>query len=254
MTLVKPISDEDSSIDTLVSVLMDIGLTRNEARAYMELLPRESATASYLVRQTGIPDSKIYYIMDNLQKEGFIIVQEGKPKKYVAINPSNALENMRTKFTAEYENKIAILDQLVNSLAPIYHDREDAPKLAYIIKGKNNVINQVKRLMIDAQSSIILMIPTLEIFHLLEKTIEGVQKEKITTMGLYHKSIPTEPLPFKFQGIACECFFLIVDNKILLTISNWKADLWYAIWTTETSLIEVSQGYFSSPCCTYETT
>lgn len=255
MTLVKPITDEDSSVDNLVSVLIDIGLSRNEARAYLELLPRESVTASYLVRQTGIPDSKIYYIMDNLQKEGFIIIQEGKPKKYVAINPRNALENMRTKFTAEFENKIALLDRLANSLAPIYHDREDAPKLAYIIKGKNNVMNQVKRLMVDAQSSIFLMIPTLEIFHFLEETIKLVQKEKITsTLGLFHKNIPTEPLPFKFQGINCECFFLIIDNKILLTISNWKTDLWYAIWTTETSLIEVSQGYFSSPCCTYETT
>ena len=56
----------------------------------------------------------------------------------------------------------------------------------------------------------------------------------------------------KIQSIACECFFLIIDNRVLLTVSGWKTDKWHAIWTTETSLIEVSSGYFASPCCAYE--
>ncbi|MFX1284347.1 MAG: TrmB family transcriptional regulator [Promethearchaeota archaeon] len=242
----------DRSEKQLIDDLMDLNLSRNEARAYIALLPLESTTASKLVGKTGIPDSKIYRIMENLQKKGLIILQEGVPKKYIAIHPIEAMENLRTIFKTEYTIKMTFIDKLIKSLVPIYQDHEESPKIAYIIKGKTNIFNHVKRLIDDAASSITLMMPNKEMFYFLEKSIKQAQ-ERISnlSLGFFHQEIPTKPFPFDFQAINCKCFFLIVDNKILLTISNWNTNYWHAIWTTETSLLEVSQGYFSSPsCCT----
>ena len=192
--------------------------------------------------------------MDNLQKKGLIILQEGVPKKYIAIHPIEAIENLRTIFKTEYTNKMTSLDRLVELLVPIYQDHEESPKIAYIIKGKTNIFNHAKRLIDESSSSITLMMPNEEVFYPLEKAIKQAQ-ERISDLilGFFYKTVPEKQLAFDYQTITCDCFFLIIDDKILLTISNWKTDHWYAIWTTETSLIEVSQRYFSSPaCCEHE--
>lgn len=244
---------DELSQEKLVNDLMNIGLTKNEAKTYLALLPSEMTTAGELVKLTGIADSKIYYLLDSLQKKGLIVLQEGIPKKFVAISPVEALENLRVKFNKEYNTKISQLDRLGKILTPIYKDNENSPKIAYILKGKHNVINQAKRLIDEATSSIIIMAPNLEIFYLLEKSIKTIQERiRDVTLGLFHRNLPKEQVPFQFQAINCECFFVIVDDHFLLTVSNWKTEHWYAIWTTEKSLIEVSSGFFTSPCCTYE--
>lgn len=234
----------------LIDDLMELNLTRNEARAYIALLPLESAPASKLVEKTGIADSKIYRTMDNLQKKGLIILQEGVPKKYIAIHPIEAMENLRTIFKTEYTQRMTSIDKLIESLVPIYQDHEESPKIAYIIKGKSNIFNHARRLIDDATSSITLMMPNEEAFYPLEKSIKQAH-ERISdlSLGFFHQKLPSKQIPFDYQVISCRCFFLIIDNKILLTISNWNTNHWHAIWTTETSLLEVSQGYFSSPSC-----
>jgi sugar-specific transcriptional regulator TrmB len=252
--MTKPLSEAmlrpDQPEKRLIDDLMELNLTRNEARAYIALLPLESAPASKLVEKTGIADSKIYRTMDNLQKKGLIILQEGVPKKYIAIHPIEAMENLRTIFKTEYTQRMTSIDKLIESLVPIYQDHEESPKIAYIIKGKSNIFNHARRLIDDATSSITLMMPNTEVFSPLKESIKHAQ-EKVSdlSLGFYHQKLPTEPFSFNYQVISCRCFFLIIDNKILLTISNWNTNHWHAIWTTETSLLEVSQGYFSSPSC-----
>ena len=192
--MTKPLSEAmlrpDQPEKRLIDDLMEVNLTRNEARAYIALLPLESATANKLVGKTGIADSKIYRIMDNLQKKGLIILQEGVPKKYIAIHPIEAMENLRTIFKTEYTNKMTSIDKLVGLLVPIYQDHEESPKIAYIIKGKTNIFNHAKRLIDEATKSITLMMPNDEMFYPLEKSIEKAQKRiSSLSLGFFHQKI-----------------------------------------------------------------
>ncbi|MFX0015118.1 MAG: TrmB family transcriptional regulator [Promethearchaeota archaeon] len=240
----------DQAYYQLIDDLMKLNLTRNEARAYLALLPFESAPASKLIEKTGIADSKIYRIMDNLQKKGLITIQEGVPKLFIAIHPYEAMENQRTILKTEFLNKMTSIDKLVELLTPIYQDHEESPKLAYILKGENNILNHTRRLIDEAMSSVILMMPNEEVYYSLENSITLAQERgSDVSLGFYRRKLPSNSIPFNFQVIHCNCFFLIIDNKTLLTISNWNTNHWHAIWTTDTSLIEVSQGYFSSPAC-----
>lgn len=249
----KSTSIQNQSTNPLIDDLMDIGFTQNEAKTYFALVSLESAAASNLVRITGIRDSKIYQILDRIEKKGFITVQNGTPKKYMAVHPTAPLENMRLIFEKEFQNKKRLINRLTTILPPMYHENEDTPKLAYIIKGKKNILNHIKRLTEETEISAVLMMPNEEIIQLLEKPIKRLQDMGIDSkLGIYYKVASSVNPLLKIQSIACECFFLIIDNRVLLTVSGWKTDKWHAIWTTETSLIEVSSGYFASPCCAYE--
>ena len=144
-----------------------------------------------------------------------------------------------------------LLDRLGKLLTPKYQENEASLKIAYIVKGKNNIVNQAKRLLAEASTEIILMLTNLEMYHLLKKSLEDIKETVTIKLGFYHKTVLEESLLIDFQRICCECFFLIIDNKILLTVSKWRSEESYAILTTENTLIEVSSGYFTSPSCEY---
>jgi len=73
--------------DRIVSRLKELELSTHEALAYLTLLTHSNTTASILCKETGIPDSKIYYALDGLSKKGLLTVQKGNPHIYLPVPP-----------------------------------------------------------------------------------------------------------------------------------------------------------------------
>lgn len=229
--------------------LESLGLTATEARVYYTILPMGSATASALVNKTGIPDSKIYRFLLKLEEKGLILVQDSKPKEYIPLSPIEGLGNLKNEIINHHEKKLSTLKHVEVALSSRFLEREDMPKLAYILKGESNIINRARHLIQDAQKNIMLMVPTPEIYSLLKTTVEDLPSHVRHTIGMYHANIYESADSNPFLPLNCLCFFLIVDDQVLLTISHWRTNSWHGIWTTETSLVEVSSGYFSSSAC-----
>ncbi len=79
---VKNISNSGNTDLEIMSLLESVGLTKNQALAYLELIKRQSTEASVLCEETGIKSSKIYGILSKLENLGLIVVETTKPKKY----------------------------------------------------------------------------------------------------------------------------------------------------------------------------
>ena len=71
----------------LISELKALDLSTIAAKTYLALLYKPGASASFLCNETGVPDSKIYYALNELSKKGMIVVQEGTPNTYRALHP-----------------------------------------------------------------------------------------------------------------------------------------------------------------------
>ena len=52
------------------------------------------------------------------------------------------------------------------------------------------------------------------------------------------KRIPELPLHVCKQ--CCDCFYLLIDHNYLLSVSNWNSSHVYAIWTSDTSLLNIT--------------
>src|SRR6059058_2320982 len=73
--------------------LKEFGLTEYEAKAYVSLVESGALAASELGRIASIPYSKIYEIIGNLERKGWVELEQGRPSKYYAKAPSTALES-----------------------------------------------------------------------------------------------------------------------------------------------------------------
>jgi len=77
--------------------LKEFGLTEYEAKVYVSLVESGTQAASELSSTASIPYSKIYEILGNLERKGWVETEQGRPSKYYPKAPSTALESSRAR-------------------------------------------------------------------------------------------------------------------------------------------------------------
>ncbi len=91
-------------------VLKEIGLTERESKVYLALLELGSITTGPIVKKSGVPNSKIYEILESLQNKALVSwIIKGKTKYFQASNPKKILTIFKEK-EREIENLIPLLE------------------------------------------------------------------------------------------------------------------------------------------------
>lgn len=122
--------------------LKEFGLTDYEVKAYVSLVEYGPLAASELSRTASIPYSKIYEILGNLERKGWIESEQGRPSKYYPKAPSTALESSRVRFesTIRSSQEDALLE-----LEPLYNKKgaQEKPDI-WIVRGQDNIVDKIK--------------------------------------------------------------------------------------------------------------
>jgi len=246
----------------MVSQLKELQLSTHEAIIYITLLLHSKMTASTLCKETGIPDSKIYYALDGLSKKGMLIVQKGNPKVYLPVPPKEAIANLKQQMIENLNEKIKETDVLVDMLTPIYESTEKSEELevAYIIRGRKSIINRMKALIETAQKEITIFISFPEVLKELKKPLMNAKEKRrvklnmAMTQEVYEKEDcsnlgEVRLLCCSLDQSISSLGMLISDMKTLLTVSDWGDET--AMLTQDQNLIRVTRDYYDNPtCCT----
>jgi sugar-specific transcriptional regulator TrmB len=229
---------------------------------YLTLLTHPNITAGALCKETGIPDSKIYYALDGLSKKNMLIVQRGNPNIYLPTPPKDAVANLKQQLTERLNEKIKEADVLVDMLTPVYESaaKPEELEVAYIIRGQKNIINRMKTLIAAARKEITIFISHPAVLNGLKESLtEAKEKRRVKlniamTREVFEKE-DTSNLG-KIRLLSCSIDqsvdslgMLITDMSTLLTLSDWFDEV--AMLTQDQNLIRVCRDYYDNPtCCT----
>jgi len=98
--------------------LRDLGLSEYEARAYRALLNTGPTTAKELSRASDVPMGRIYDVLNSIEQYNLVRSQTAsRPKKYVAVEPSTALDRLLEDKKRELEEKSEQYEGIVDELA-----------------------------------------------------------------------------------------------------------------------------------------
>ncbi|MDH5510467.1 MAG: hypothetical protein OEZ32_08935 [Nitrospinota bacterium] len=100
-----------------VKLLASLGLSEYEARAYTALIAAQPASAYELAKRAGMPTSRIYQILAQLEEKGMAIPLAGKEergRKFAASDPDEYLAAKKE----EMARTTASLAPLLRQLAP----------------------------------------------------------------------------------------------------------------------------------------
>jgi sugar-specific transcriptional regulator TrmB len=170
--------------DNVKDSLREIGLTDYEISIYLTLISKGPMDARELSEASGVPYSRIYNILTQLEKEKMWIIkeEESRPSRYFAKSPDEALVIAKKQYSDNFNNHS---NRIIQSLTPIYQSHDTPIKIAlYVHRGRDVCINRCLSLMNLAKNSIYLVSTRLEFLELFFDDIKKARARGVTDIRL----------------------------------------------------------------------
>lgn len=146
-------------------LLQKIGLTEGESRVYLSLLKIGKSTIGDIIKEAQVSNSKVYDILDRLNKKGLVgIVIENNKKSFEAKSPEiiSGIIDLRKK-------EINEVNSALPSLKEIYHSQKSKQE-AEILKGLAGIRSFADRLIEETKKG-----ETIYILGVSEESREGLE-------------------------------------------------------------------------------
>ena len=230
--------------------LRALGLTEYEARAYLALIMHGELGAKELSNLSGVPYSKIYGVLEILRQKGWVGARGGRPKRYHARSPAEAIRSERMRREEELK---AIETFLVSALQPIYERSKarERPDI-WIIRGMDAVLEKARDMLASARSEVLLALPSAakELLAILIPSLKH-----LSFVGIRVAILASDGLREELKGLerSVEIRYrsgmfgggLIVDGReaILVLSEPGRGEL-MAIWSDYMELAHIAKTYF----------
>ena len=198
-----------------------------EAKIWAALLSKGVSSAGELADISEVPRSRSYDVLESMEKKGFIIMKLGKPIKYIAVEPKEVLERVKRNVQTRTDERIKNLNKLSGTstykdLEGLYTngiDNVDPSNLSGIMKGRNNLNNQIEAMFRNAKKSILISTTEkgfarkMDVLVPLMKNLKDVSVKVITPK--FDKSL-IKNTPIKVKPSDINSRFVLVDGKELM--------------------------------------
>lgn len=145
-----------------LDALKGIGLNLYERKLYAALLGRGTSSAGELSEMAGVPRSRSYDVLQSLADKGFVVVQNAKPLKYVAVAPHEALIRSANKLKSDVETQLTRIEEMKSSpaldeLKSLHSkgvDLVDTAELSGSLKGRPALHQQIDTMLKNASKHV----------------------------------------------------------------------------------------------------
>lgn len=231
----------------LTAQLTEIGMTRNEAVAYLTLVEDDDEaglTGYEVAARSGIPRSAVYGVLRKLEESSAAFANGHKPVRYVATDPEQLVEHVR-------RTNLAQLDQLAEGLSSL--PKRVRPEPVWILRRYHEVMQRAGTMIRGAQQSVYLSIWPREL-QLLAPDLESIGERSLHRV--LHSPAPLVATPPGFscwideempgdeaKALWSHKVLVVVDRRAAL-IGGAEPDADnHAVWTTNPSLVDVATNH-----------
>lgn len=164
-------------LKNVIDDMKKLGFSEYEVKAYMSLLKEYPLNGYGLSKISGIPRSRIYEVLGNLEEKQIVFKQiEGEATVYYPLEPQLLVDKLKKDLNAIIEHVESYTHQL-------YDNRKEDRRMISI-KGYDDIINFVDLLIGQAKERIALSIWEEEADLIKESIIEA-GKRGVSIKGIY---------------------------------------------------------------------
>lgn len=232
--------------DEIVTKLSAIGLTRNEALAYLTLLESdepEGTTGYEVASRSGIPRSAVYTVLRRLETQGAAFSTGDKPARYLPTDPGRFLSQVR-------ESTNVRLEQLQSTLAAV--PKRPQPEPIWVVSRYAEVMHRLELMIRGARESIYLSVWSRELDGL-RSALDSVAGKELHRVLHSPDAVAEQP-----PGFACWTGDAGSDgerntwhHKALVVVDGAQAYIGgtepnadnHGVWTSNPSLVDVATNH-----------
>jgi len=197
----------------LIRNLEKLGLTENEAKAYVGIVSLKEATAREIHELTNVPRAKIYEILKMLAKKGYIEVRQGSPTYFRAVDPEQVIGNMKNEFL---NCAVETLDEL-NQLS--YEVPKTSP--VWYIQSEWGIKNRIREIIEGVKEELIVFSSNPEFIKEFEAELKELEKNYSLTL-VVNELDRFKSLSFEFRETKKE--FTEFMNNIVIDGIHYKEE------------------------------
>lgn len=172
--------------DEVLDALKQIGLNLYERKLYTALLSRGTSTAGELSEIASVPRSRAYDVLESLEEKGFVVIQNSKPLKYVAVAPEEAFERHREKLKEEFQKKHNRIGNVAESgamseLNELYSkglDLVDPGELTGSIQGRHSLHQQISSMLKGSSENVSLILTPTTLNEFVDRHMDLLEEAK----------------------------------------------------------------------------
>jgi len=170
--------------DNIKYALRAIGLTDYEIAIYLTLISKGPMDARELSDASGVPYSRIYNILTQLEKEKKFLhkEEESRPSRYFPKSPDEALIIAKKQYGKQFDK---YSDEILRYLTPIYESHDTPIKISlYIHRGRDICINRSLNIIEHAKNSLFLVAPYYEFLDLFYEELKKARARGVIDIRL----------------------------------------------------------------------
>jgi sugar-specific transcriptional regulator TrmB len=243
------------------------GLNLYEVKIWTALLSRGISSAGELADISDVPRSRAYDVLESLEKKGFIVINLGKPIKYLAVDPNEVVTRVKRSIKQVADKRVEKLVNLnntsllneLNSLHTQGIEFVEPTDLSGAIRGRHNIYSHLEMMVKNAEKSVTIVTTSKGVLRKVEALSpimnklakKGVKIKIAAPINEDTKSIIAETKGFaevrNLEGVNAR--FCIIDGKELMFMimddSNVHPSYDIGIWVNTPYFSEALEGLFN---------
>lgn len=226
----------------IIEDMKKLGLSEYEVKAYLTLLGQNPVNGYTLSKNSGIPRSRIYEVLDSLKNKQMVFEAiEGKTTLYHPLDPQLLINKLKNNFES-------ILNNVDVYTKKIYSEQQNDNKLI-VIKGKSKIIDFINSLIVEAKERIAVSIWEEEINDI-SRALDDAINRGVIVRGIYfgknnpYKEIITHRRIERYLSEKRERYMAItIDGIHVISGIISRGDDSQVTWTKDTGFVEMGEDY-----------
>ncbi len=250
----------ETPYDSLLTSLLQFGLTQNQARVYLFLSKNTSKSAPEISKSLKIPRTETYHLLNGLQSKGITIAAFGKPTKFQAVPFDKSINilvsNERTRLDELEKQSLYMISQW-NMIPDTETDDALIKENRFqIVQGKVSIVGKLNQLVNSAKKDILLLGSEKDFMKFYHTDFIDSLKDANSNLKILLSTNNSSPfivdeLPAncikKFEDSLGEnLWFLIKDcDEIFFFIKNVENSEMIAVWTDSKTMLNSMKLLFN---------
>ena len=155
-------------------LLQQLGLKEYEAKCFVALTRKETATAKEISEIADVPRTRVYDAIRVLEAQGLVEIQHTNPRQYRAVPLEEAAQTLRR----QYESRVDELQETLNDIEPADPSSEKVTHEVWSLSGGEGITTRTLQLLEDAEEEVVFVVssPAVLTDELVERLNETVAR------------------------------------------------------------------------------
>lgn len=125
-------------------------MTEYEAKIYTTLVMLQVGSARDIHELTDIPRGRVYEVLSDLTKKGYVGIIQGSPNRYRVLDISRTFERIKT-------DTLGSIDEIRQMLEEMEKKAKPATVPGYVVQNESAIDNQVNSILKKAREDVLIL-------------------------------------------------------------------------------------------------